>query len=90
MTKVMTPQGIERETDDLFYWDGPKEISDEQSCRDSYMEGEKPEEFRNLIMRKTYEDWLKRNELVATGHIYTNAEWAVLEAQLDARKAPRK
>jgi hypothetical protein len=86
----MTPQGIERETDDLFYSDGPKDCSDEQEAIDSYMEGEKPEECLNPYMRKNYEKWLKRNELVATGHIYDNAEWAVLEAQLDARKAPRE
>lgn len=90
MTKVMTPQGIERETDDLFYSDGPKECSDEQEAIDSYMEGEKPEECRDPYMRKNYEDWLKRNELVATGKILDDAECDELLAYIAARKTTPK
>ena len=63
MTKVMTPQGIERETDDLFYYD-PKPYDKDESCQLSYDNGDRPEDIRNPIMRKEYEAWLKRKGIV--------------------------
>jgi len=60
MTKVMTPQGIERETDDLFYWNGPREYTEEQKFEMMWELAMRPEEFRNKKEGKRYAAWLKK------------------------------
>ena len=73
MTKVMTPQGIERETDDLFYYD-PKPYSDDEDSVTSFFDGDKPEDILNPIIRKTYEEWLERNGLKAEGRVFEDID----------------
>jgi hypothetical protein len=84
MTKVMTPQGIIRDTDDLFYYD-PKPYSDEEECQYFYNEGNKPEDIANRTMRKRYEKWLKKYGLVATGEILTEEQISEVIAKLNAQ-----
>ena len=59
MTKVMTPQGIERETDDLFYWD-PKPSTDESDFWNLWDLRVTPEEGADKEFAKKYAAWLKK------------------------------
>ncbi len=58
MTKVMTPQGIERETDDLFYWE-PTDRTEEQEFQLLWDSRTRPEEFADKKGGARYAAWLK-------------------------------